>query len=515
MTLTGTQFDLKATLLLDGKPVDWTVAPPNSGTFVAPKREPGMVALSVVNPDGQSAKAASGFLYLPDLPVVCAVSPSEGPLTGGNSVAIAGTGFADGDTVSLGGKPCTGGKVQGTTAITCTAPAGDTVGKVDLAITAPTGLVGLLPKAYGYVGPAPLPELQAAVPNEGPKGGGTYVVLQGKHLPGDASVTVGGNVASVVGATATALVVIAPAGKAGPADIVVQGGNGVAKLTAGFTYLEPPPAGVTGCSPNHGPASGGIAVAVVGQNLPADGQVWFGSVQATTAVSVSATAIVVVLPAGVAGKVDVVVKSKQNGDLVLPGGFTLEPAAAPTLDAVVPSKGLTAGGILVVLQGKNLSGDAKVTFAGKPASVSAYGSNGLTVLVPPGEVGPADVAVIQPGFPDALLVGGFTYLAPAVGQDNKPALAQVSPNNGPTTGGHWAILKGSNLPSNAVVTFGGKAATAVVAISGGILSAKVPASDKPGAVDVVVANPDSGQQAKAASAYVYYDPKQAKARRPS
>ena len=510
VTVTGTQLDLMAQVLLDGKPVAAKVAPPNSLTFVAPKHEPGLVTLTVVNPDGQSAKAQSGFLYLPQVPVVYWMTPPEGPLAGTTQVQVVGDDFDDGDTVTIGGKPCAAPKVTAGNVITCTVPAGDAIGSVDVIVTTPSGLTGMLPKGYTYTGTAVAPTLQAVVPAEGPALGGNYLVLQGKNLPSDASVTVGGNVAAIVGATATAVVVIAPAGKAGPADVVVQGGNGTAKLANGYTYTEPPPAGLSACNPNHGPSAGGIAVAIQGANLPADGQVLFGAVPATTVVSASPTALVVILPPGVAGKVDVAVKSKQLADLVLPGGFTYDLAAAPKLDAVVPSKGLTAGGILVVLQGKNLAGDAKVSFGGKPASVSAYGTNGLTVLVPPGDVGPIDVAVSQPGFADAVLIGGFTYLAPAAGQDNKPALAQVSPNNGPMTGGHWAILKGSNLPSNAVVTFGGKAAAAVVAISGSIVSAKVPPSDKAGAVDVVIANPDNGQQAKATAAYTYYDPKQAK-----
>jgi hypothetical protein len=70
-------------------------------------------------------------------PIVTSVSPSHGPLVGGNSVAITGQFFTAATAVTFGG---TGAAftVNSDTSITATAPGG-TNGTVDVMVTTPGG----------------------------------------------------------------------------------------------------------------------------------------------------------------------------------------------------------------------------------------------------------------------------------------------------------------------------------------------------------------------------------------
>jgi hypothetical protein len=70
-------------------------------------------------------------------PTVSGLSPNSGPVAGGTSVAITGTGFTGATVVKFGGANATAFSVNSATSITATAPAG--FGTVDIAVTTPAG----------------------------------------------------------------------------------------------------------------------------------------------------------------------------------------------------------------------------------------------------------------------------------------------------------------------------------------------------------------------------------------
>ncbi|MCO4762519.1 MAG: IPT/TIG domain-containing protein [Myxococcales bacterium] len=426
--VSGTNFDKSSTLMLGGEVVtSWVVDSATSGQFKTQPHDAGLAALVLSNPDGQSAVKTDGFLYYVDPPVVYGITPSEGGLSGGNQVIIAGAYFAPQLKVQLGGKDCTGAKVSGDgKSVTCTAPAGDKIGSVGILVENPDGLLGSLPKAYAYIGAPKKPQL-------------------------------------------------------------------------------------TGVNPNSGPLEGGLVAVVSGDHLPTDAKVFVGGTEALPVLAKSGTAFAVTIPkAAKKGKVDVVLKAAGFPDAVLTSGFEYVEAGAPQVTEVVPKQGLTTGGVVVVVKGKDLRPNAEIWFGPNKAQTSyVLGPQGLGVLLPKGKEGAVDVTVKTPGFPDAILKKGFTYKTAGGGTTTGPvlALAQVLPATGPVTGGHWALLKGANLPTDAKVFFGGKAASQVVVIDGSTVSAKVPAGAKAGTVDVSVQDPGSLATATAASAYTYMDSK--------
>ena len=96
----------------------------------------GTVDVTVANAVGTStASAADRFTYIAR-PVVSALTPSHGPLAGGTSVVITGTGLSGASSVSFGAVAATSFRVDSATQITAVSPAGS-AGAVDVTVTTP------------------------------------------------------------------------------------------------------------------------------------------------------------------------------------------------------------------------------------------------------------------------------------------------------------------------------------------------------------------------------------------
>lgn len=93
-------------------------------------------------------------------PTVTGVSPASGSVAGGISVAISGTLFQTGATVTIGGAPATNVTVVSSETITATTPPHTTPGPVSVTVTNPNAPPGTLANAYTYIGPNPLPALR-------------------------------------------------------------------------------------------------------------------------------------------------------------------------------------------------------------------------------------------------------------------------------------------------------------------------------------------------------------------
>ena len=72
-------------------------------------------------------------------PAVTGVSPGSGPVSGGTSVTITGSGFTGATAVNFGGTVASSFTVNGDTSVTATAPAATAVGPVDVTVTTPSG----------------------------------------------------------------------------------------------------------------------------------------------------------------------------------------------------------------------------------------------------------------------------------------------------------------------------------------------------------------------------------------
>jgi outer membrane protein assembly factor BamB len=119
---------------------------------VTPAHAQGPVDVVVRNPDGQSARLASGYTFVSAAqpPQISSVSPSSGPTGGGTSVTIAGSRFQPGVAVVVGGTAAQ--VVSVTTSSIAIATPAHAAGPADVVVTNPDGLMARLAGGYTYVG---------------------------------------------------------------------------------------------------------------------------------------------------------------------------------------------------------------------------------------------------------------------------------------------------------------------------------------------------------------------------
>ena len=327
--------------------------------------------IAVTTPTGTSAYSSSMpdvFTYLPQSPTVTGIQPNGGSIAGGNSVAITGTGFFSGATVSFieesGGVVVSGGKtlaatyvsVSGAASITAVSP-GVTEGTTYFVTVTTT----INHETFSSCAPvssacAPVftyspyyPIVTGLSPLAGPTGGGTSVTISGVNFFTGLTVyftPVGGG--SNVTATSTlngpnSVTAISPAeGSAGGYYVWVSytvGGTTYSSCVSGsvgptcapvFTYDAKPT--VTGVSPTGGGFNGGTLVTVTGTGFLSATEVAFGGTPGTSLSIVSDTSVTVTSPAHAAGQVDVEVTNPAGtSSAVTADRFTYSSLYTPTI----------------------------------------------------------------------------------------------------------------------------------------------------------------------------------------
>src|SRR5208283_14619 len=148
----------------------------------------GTVDVTVTTPGGTSATSpADEFTYDP-VPTVTGVTPAAGPVAGGTTVTVTGTGFVTGATVDFGLTGASSVTVVSATSITAVSPAGS-AGTVDVTVTTPGGTSATLPAdEFTY---DPVPAVTGISPAAGPVAGGTTVTITGTGFTGATAVTFG------------------------------------------------------------------------------------------------------------------------------------------------------------------------------------------------------------------------------------------------------------------------------------------------------------------------------------
>ncbi|MEU3184704.1 IPT/TIG domain-containing protein [Streptomyces sp. NPDC006923] len=383
VTLTGSGFTGATSVNFGATPAtSFTVVSPTRITAVAP---PGSGAVQITVTTSEGTSNGIGFLYTTVAPVITSVVPNQGPVAGGNTVTLTGTGFTSATAVRFGATPAPFLIVSGTQ-ITVIAPAGG-AGTVPVTVTTPGGTSAGV--SYTYVG---APSVTTVVPSQGPLSGGNTVTLTGTGFTGVTAVRFGATPAtSFTVVTPTQITAVVPNGGPGPVQVTVTATGGTSTDGVSYFYVGAPV--LTGVAPPAGPLAGGNTVTLTGSNLLGTTAVRFGVTLATSFTVVSATEISAVVPVGVAGTVGVSVTT--------PGGtsnaVSYQYAAAPILTTVVPDEGPLAGGNTVTLTGSNFTGTTGVLFGAVPAAFIVVSNTQLTATAPPGAAGAVNVTVVAPG----------------------------------------------------------------------------------------------------------------------
>jgi hypothetical protein len=301
VTITGTNLTGATAVMFGGNSA---TIQSNTGAqivVIAPAGTAGTVDVTVTTAGGTSATSAADHFAYVAAPVVTKISPTQGSATGGTQVTITGTDFTGTTAVYFGTTLATGVTVNSAgTQITATGPAG--TGVVDVTVVTVGGTSAKSSAdLFGYSA-----VVTGISPAQGPASGGTQVTITGTNLTGATAVKFGGSTATIKSNTDTQIVVITSAGTGGTVDVTVTttGGTSATSSADQFTYVAAP--AVTGLSPSSEPVAGGMQVTITGTSLAGATTVKFGGSTATIK-SATDTQIVVTVPAGTTGTVDVTV----------------------------------------------------------------------------------------------------------------------------------------------------------------------------------------------------------------
>ncbi|TCK18886.1 parallel beta-helix repeat protein [Thiogranum longum] len=384
------------------------------------------------------------FLWAPiNAAAAVVVTPATGPIYGGATVTITGTGFVS-DPVTeiyLGSSLATNLVIIDDTTLTVTTPVGPSAGPVAVDVFFQSMTNDYTANAYTYEDVS----ITSVTPSAGPLSGGTSVTILGNHFAAPLTVAFGPNQAVTVNVidSQTLSVITPPESMTpGPVDVVVTltSAMATATLANGFTYGQP---SVTDILPTSGPLSGSTAITINGSGFSGVSTVDINidGIPATGVTIVSDVVMTAITPSGMTlGPVDVDIQydSGASGSTFLPGGFTYEDV---TVTSATPSSGPILGGTTVTILGTLFSEPLTVTFDGVQATtVSVVDSQTLSVVTPPASMlaGLVDV-VVSTTAPAATgtLINGFTYVQPTV--------SGVNPSNGPLYGGTPFAISGSGF----------------------------------------------------------------------
>jgi hypothetical protein len=481
--------------------------PPNNDTSINASIPPGppgtTIDVRVTAPGGTSAtNGFARFTYDPvGPPVVSGISPRSGPPAGGTSALILGSGFTGATAVAFGATsipvcsptqppPCFNLPPGNDTNILVNSPAG-IAGTVDITVTA-SGITSPVSSADQFTyttapPPPPAPVVDAVVPGHGPAAGGTNLQIAGSGFNGATAVHIGTTALSPCSPSVfgqcfsvgfnNGISALSPPGTAGTTvDITVTAGGVTSAVNAfdKYTYDPVGPPVVSGVTSRTGSASGGIMVQIVGSGLTGATRVAFGSATVTPCsgpfCAGNDSSLFVPSPPGTAGTTVHVTVTTPAGSSS-PGNadtYSYVAVTPPAVDAVIPLRGIAAGGTSVQVLGSGLFGatsisfgTATISFCGQPVPGPCQnfdGRNSDTSLyissppVAPGIPVPATVPVTvtnAAGISATHAFAAFTYDTPAL-----PAVIGVTPRSGSAAGGTGVQILGNDFGGATQVAFG-------------------------------------------------------------
>ncbi|MEC0244674.1 IPT/TIG domain-containing protein [Paenibacillus chitinolyticus] len=338
----------------------------------------------------------------------------------------------------------------------------------------------------------PAPQITSLVEDKGLIQGGETVTIHGANFRANPKVTFGNTaVSSVQFIDSTKLIVIAPPGPQGIAEVRVTNTDGQFANYSYNYYANPE---IISIVPKQGKLSGGNEVVITGKYFMNGARVKFGEHDATVKAA-TYEQIKVTAPAGTAaGFVDVSILNPDGTSVTSRDAY--EYLEAPVVLGIQPAAGLTTGGDTVTITGEHFKSGVIVKFNQSVVPTEFVSATELRITTPSwAKAENVDVVVMNTDKQEAVLSKGYTYNYPA------PIITSVTPNAGPAAGGDFVNITGENFFADSKVLFKDKIVSFTF-IDKQHLRVRAPQWTQEEKVDITVKNSD-GQSATAKEAYSY------------
>ncbi len=352
-------------------------------------------------------------------PLVSGITPNTGFVVGGNSITnLAGTGFVNGCTVTIGGIVATSVIFISSIKLTCISPNVGTSGAKNVVVTNPdTQTSGT--SGNGLFTAIAAPTVSTITPTNGKLSAGTSITdLHGTNFINGATVTIGGTPATnVTWISATQITCTAPAGLAGVQDVIVTnpdtqvstGGTGL------YTYNAIPT--ISSITPNSGAVVGNTSITnLAGTGFISGCTITIGGASATNVAFISNIKLTCTSPAGSIGAQDVIVTNPDTQSSTGGTGLFTYTDANTYLTSgtaaifTVPTTGTY---IVHMIGGGGGGGDNTGGIGANGAGGGAYQK--LTVSATAGNTWTYTIGALAPrntnGNNTTITIGGATYTA--------------------------------------------------------------------------------------------------------
>ncbi|EED12724.1 conserved hypothetical protein [Talaromyces stipitatus ATCC 10500] len=448
----------------------FTVASYETINAVVPPGPRGDGTVSVRVTGSQGISNTMSYTYKAH-PVIDNATPNNGPPTGGNTVIITGSGFANATSVTFGSISATYFTRVSDTQIDAIVPPGSSSSTVSVHVNGPGGISNSIPYIYA------IPVINAISPTSGRVAGGNTVVITGRGLLDVTSVTFGSNHASFTIVSDTLIDAVAPPrlNGIGTVSVYVTGPGGITSNGIPYSYNQIGPV-IGTISPTSGPIAGGNTVVITGFGFTNITAVTFGSNPQipTPFTIVSSTVINAVVPPGPSG------------------GGTIP---VYVIGSISPTSGPVAGGNTTVITSSGFTNATAMTFNLTSTSFTITSNTVINAIVPPGPSGGGTVSVHVTGSSGTGTVT-YTYtLAPIV--------TRLTPAAGPIAGGNTVTITGSNFSNATAVTFDGILASSFAILQPTQIVAVAPPTTAVKVASVVVTTPGGSSTPGPGSEYGY------------
>jgi hypothetical protein len=450
VVVTGSGFTAASTVTLGTATVSALSASGGTSLTALAPAGTGTVLVNVTTSGFVSDNTTVTYEYVPP-PVIETVSASFGPITGGQTVSLYGTGLSYVTAASFGGVARTP-TVVSDSLLTLAAPTTSSFGPTPITVSSVGGTAS---GTYTYA-----PTVAAVAPAYGPSAGGQLVTVAGTGFTASSTLRIGGAAATgLVCTVSNSLQAVTPAGAKGAAAVTVTTSGVASQDPVTYQYYVAPT--ITAITPASGPILGGQLVTVSGTEFaPGLTTVTLGGKNATPS-GVTETGLTFTTPSGASIGAATLAVTTPGG--TASGTYTYVPSVA----VVTPGYGPLSGGTAITISGGGFGAGSTVTIGGRAAtSVSYVNPSQISAVTPSGAVGPASVLVTTSGLTSASN-SLFAF---------EPEVTSVLPIGGTDDGGTLVTLTGTGFTGATAVAFGDVAATLVTVTSDTQLTAVSPSA---------------------------------------